>query len=88
MINTGSRVDDEITNYVNIGGSALRELCVGFRLHYRLSYRLSTFWCFDTITIIIVILSLSTLFWAYRIEMLCVSISNTSFISLGVCVDR
>ena len=51
MINTGSRVDDEITNYVNIGGSALRELCVGFRLHYRLSYRLSTFWCFDTITI-------------------------------------
>ena len=49
MINTGSRVDDEITNYVNIGGSALRELCVGFRLHYRLSYRLLTFWCIDTI---------------------------------------
>ena len=50
-IDSGSRVDDEITIYVNMGGWALRELRVGFRLHYRLSCRLSIFWCFDTITI-------------------------------------
>ena len=52
---SASRVDDDMTKYVNMGAWALRELCVGFRLHHRLSYRLSTFWCFDTITIIIVI---------------------------------
>ena len=53
--NSGSRVDDEITKYVNMGRWALLELCVGFRLHYRLSHRSSIFWCFDTITIFIVI---------------------------------
>ena len=48
-----------------MGGLALRELCVSFRLHYRSSYRLSTFWCFDTKTIIslsLSSLSLSTVF--------------------------
>ena len=50
--NSGSRVDDEITKYVSIlGGWVLRELCVGFRRHCRLSYRLSTFWFFDTISL-------------------------------------
>ena len=67
-INSGSRVDDEKTKYVNMDGLALRELCVGFCLHYRLSYRLSTFWCFDTITIIIVIVIVIDGFlgWSYR----------------------
>ena len=77
-IDSGSRVDVEITNFVNLGGWALRELCFDFRLHCRLSYRLSTFGVSKKDSDNCCSSSLSTVFWAYRSEMLFVSISNTA----------
>ena len=74
-INSGSRVEDEITKRMNIGRWALSELWVGFLLHLIVSF--TDFFMFRLLSLSLS-LSLSTVSWAYRIEMLFVSISNTS----------